>query len=161
MKKKNAADVIDNRYFELVQQFPLKQLESDAELDRATEIVNGLVDRGFENLTAGENAYLDVLSDLIEKYETAHHPIPDASPLDLLKFFIEERGTNQRAVAIGSRIAVSTMSELLAGRRQLNLEHIRKLADFFKIDPGTFVPRQRHPRTKDKKLTQRRHAGRN
>jgi len=162
MKKNNAATVIDNPYFELVRRFPLKPLESDAELDRATEIVNELVDRGFENLTAGEEAYLDVLSDLIEKYETARHPIPDASPIDMLKFFIEERGTNQRAVAMGSGIAVSTMSEILAGRRQMNLEHIRKLADFFKIDPGVFLPAPRQPQSRRKKQTpQRSHAGRN
>ena len=146
MKKKNAAaEVIDDSYFELVRRFPLKPIASDAELDRAVEIVNQLADRGFENLTAGEEAYLDVLSDLVEKYEKTHHPIPDASPVDMLKFFIQERGTNQRAVAIGSGIAVSTMSEILAGRRQMNLEHIRKLGGFFKIDPGVFLPRQRQP----------------
>lgn len=166
MKKKNAAEVIDNGYFELVRRFPLKPLGSDAELDRAIEIVNELVDRGFENLTTGEEAYLDVLSDLVEKYEKTHHPIPDASPVEMLKFFIEERRTNQRAVAIGSGIAVSTMSEILAGRRQMNLEHMQKLAGFFKIGAGMFLPRQHRPPTRSKtqgsqKGLSRHHAGRN
>ena len=143
MKKKKPAEVIDNGYFELVRRFPLKPVASDAELDGAIEVVNELVDRGFENLTTGEEAYLDVLSDLVEKYEKTHHPIPDASPVDMLKFFIEEHGTNQRAAAIGSGIAVSTMSEILAGRRQMNLDHVQKLAGFFKIDAGVFLPRPR------------------
>jgi len=119
MKKKNGGEIIDNAYFELVRRFPLKPIASDRELDRAIQTVNELVDRGFENLTHGEEAYLDVLSDLVEKYENAHHSIPDASPVEMLKFFIEDRNTNQRAVALGSGIATSTMSEILAGRRRM------------------------------------------
>ena len=162
MKKKKPAEVVDNSYFELVRRFPLKPIASDAELDRAIGVVNDLVDRGFENLTTGEEAYLDVLSDLVEKYEKTHHPIPDASPADMLKFFIEERGTSQRATALGSGIAVSTMSEILAGRRQMNLDHMEKLAAFFKIDVSLFLRRPLQTRTQlPKKRPTRDHAGRN
>ena len=84
---------------------------------------------------------MDVLPDLVEKYENTHHPILDASPVGMLKFFIEDRNTNQRAVALGSGIAVSTMSEILAGRRRLNLEHMQKIAAFFKVDITLFLPK--------------------
>lgn len=152
MKKKNAGEIIDNGYFELVRRFPLKPITSDAELNEAIGSVNELIDRGFENLTQGEEAYLDVLSDLVEKYENAHHPIPDASPVEMLKFFIEDRNSNQRAVALGSGIAVSTMSEILAGRRRMNLEHMQKLAAFFKIDVGVFLPKPKQPKTSSNKM---------
>lgn len=99
------------------------------------------MDRGIDNLTTGEDAYLDVLSDLVEKYETEHHPIPDASSLDVLKFLMEDRGTNQRAVALGSGIAVSTMSEIMARRRQVNLDHMQRLAAFFRVPVSVFVPK--------------------
>ena len=46
-------------------------------------------------IAEGEEAYLDVLSDLVKKYEDEHHPIPDASPAEVLKFLIEDRNTNQ------------------------------------------------------------------
>jgi HTH-type transcriptional regulator/antitoxin HigA len=93
-----------------------------------------------------------VLSDLVEKYETTHHPIPDASPVEMLKFFIEDRNTNQRAVALRSGIAVSTMSEILAGRRRMNLEHMHKLAAFFKVDVGVFLPKPKQPKTSSSKM---------
>jgi hypothetical protein len=32
------------------------------------------------------------------------------------------------------------MSEILAGRRRMNLEHIQKLSAFLKIDAGVFLP---------------------
>ena len=152
MKRKKAGEIIDNAYFELVRRFPLKPIASDAELNRAIENVNELVDRGFENLTHGEEAYLDVLSDLVEKYENTHHPIPDASPVEMLKFFIEDRQTNQRAVALSSGIAVSTMSEILAGRRRMNLEHMQKLAALFKIDVGVFLPKPKQPKKSSGKI---------
>lgn len=145
MGKKSSGAVVDDRYFELVRKFPLKSLQSEEELDRAIAVVNQLVDRGFENLSPGEEAYLDVLSDLVEKYEDEHHPIPEASPTGMIQFFMEDRQLSQRAVALGSGIAVSTMSEILAGRRQMNLEHMRKLATFFQVSVSLFLPGTKAP----------------
>ena len=64
MKKEKGGGLIDNRYFQLVRKFPLKAIASEEELDQAIEIVDGLIDRGFESLTPGEEAYLDVLSEI-------------------------------------------------------------------------------------------------
>jgi len=71
-----------------------------------------------------------------------------------MKFFIEDRNTSQRAVALGSGIAVSTMSEILAGRRRMNLEHMQKLAAFFKIDVGVFLPRPNQRKVSSSSKTQ-------
>ena len=130
---------LDKAYFELVRRFPLQTLASDKDLDAAIEVINLLVDRGFENLTAGEEAYLDVLSDIVEKYETEHHPIPDASPAKMLQFLIEDRKTNQRTVAKGAGIPTSTMSQLLSGQRELNINHIERLTAFFGVRPEVFI----------------------
>lgn len=132
---------LDNAYFELVRRFPLRSLESEKDLDAAIEIVNELVDRGFDNLTSGEEAYLDVLSDLVEKYESWNHPIPDVKPAEMLQFLIEDRKTTQRAVAKGSGIAISTMSQLLSGQREMNVDHMKRLGAFFGIDTAVFLPR--------------------
>jgi HTH-type transcriptional regulator / antitoxin HigA len=133
--------VAGNEYFELVRRFRLRRIRSDGELEKATEIIEELIVQ--EKLSADASDYLDVLSDLVAKYEEEHHPIPDANPVEVLQFFIQDRQTNQRAVAIGSGIATSTMSEILAGRRQMNLEHMKKVAAFFDVDVGVFLPREK------------------
>jgi len=74
--RKNAKDSSD-RYFELVRQFPLRPIRSDAELDRAIALLDSLVDR--EDLDPDESDYLDVLGDIVEKYEGQEHPIAPAS----------------------------------------------------------------------------------
>lgn len=131
--------VIDTEYLELVRHFPLRPLRSESDLKAAVQVIDDLIGRNTRSDAA--NDYLDVLSDLVERYEAAQHPIPDAAPIDVLKLLIDDRKTSQRAVAIGSGIQISTMSEILSGQRQINLEHIRKLAEFFKVDAAVFLPR--------------------
>jgi HTH-type transcriptional regulator/antitoxin HigA len=125
------------RYLELIRRFPLRPLTSEAELDQAIEIVDELIDQG--NRSHDENDYLDVLSDLVEKYETEHHPMPPVSDADMLRFLIENRETTQSKVAEETGIAVSTISEILAGKRGLNRRHIERLATYFHVNPSVFI----------------------
>ena len=84
-------------YMALVARFPLRPLRSERDLDRATKIANELAVRG--NLSRWEHDYLDVLSDLIEAYEAAHHPIPDLSGPEMLRHLLTERGISQASAA--------------------------------------------------------------
>lgn len=76
-------------YFELVRRFPLRPIESDAELERARTILNELLDR--DSLDRDRADYLDVLGDLIDKYEEAHHPLPPISEVEMLRHFLDTR----------------------------------------------------------------------
>jgi len=120
----------------LVRAFPLRPLRSEEELDRAIAVIDSLLDR--EDLDPAEADYLDVLADLVERYETEHDPIGDVSDADLLAHLIDARGVTQADVARGTRIAVSTISEVLSGKRTLSRTHIGKLARYFGVDPGVF-----------------------
>lgn len=151
MGRKTANATIDSGYFDLVRRFPLKPLRSEEDLDTALGIINELIDRGFEDLSPGEEAYLDVLSDLVEKYEEEQHPIPEATPAMMLQFFMEDRKLNQRAVARGSGIPASSISEVLAGRRQMTLDQMQKLGKFFGVSPALFMPEARKRRKTSRK----------
>jgi HTH-type transcriptional regulator/antitoxin HigA len=131
-KKRPARD----RYLELVRRFPLRPIRSDEELDRAIRTIDSLIDR--ENLEVEEKDYLDVLSDLVERYETEHHPISPLPDGELLQHLIETGGTTQAEVARGAGIAESTISEVIAGKRKLSRGHIGKLARYFGVQPGAF-----------------------
>ena len=56
-----------DRYLELIQQFPLRKIKSDDELDVATRVIHSLIDQ--DQLSPAEHDYLDVISDLVEEYE--------------------------------------------------------------------------------------------
>ncbi|AGA27796.1 helix-turn-helix domain-containing protein [Singulisphaera acidiphila] len=128
------------RYMELVAAFPLRPLRSEAQLDRAIKVVDGLIDQAKR--TKDEEDYLDVLGTLIEGYEEVHHPMGEVSGIGMLIHLMEARGVNQAGVSQGASLPLSTVSEILAGKRKLNVKHIKALSRFFKVAPGLFIDQQ-------------------
>src|SRR5438270_224710 len=127
----------EDRYLDLVRRFPLRPLRTDADLDAAVAVIDALIDRPA--LTAPEQDYLDVLSDLVEAYESATIPMRPVGDAELLRFLIEQKRVTQSAAAAGAGIAESTISEVLAGKRKLNRTQIAKLARYFHVEPGAFL----------------------
>ena len=127
----------EDRYLELVRRFPLRPLRTDADLDAAVAMIDSLIDQ--DTLSAPEQDYLDVLGDLVEAYEAEAVPIRPVSDADMLRFLIEQGGVTQAEVAKKARIAESTISEVLAGKRKLNRAQIGKLSRFFHVEPGAFT----------------------
>ncbi|HBI43571.1 MAG TPA: transcriptional regulator [Planctomycetales bacterium] len=136
MKTKRKGGGNQDIYLELVQRVPLRPIRSDDELDRAIEIVDELIDH--DERGADERDYLDVLSDLIERYEAEAHPIAAAPDALVLAHLIEAKGVSQADVAREAGIAESTISEVLVGKRNLNRAHIGRLARYFNVGPAAF-----------------------
>jgi HTH-type transcriptional regulator/antitoxin HigA len=127
----------EDRYLDLVRRFPLRPLRCDADLDAAAAVIDALIDR--PKLTAPEQDYLDVLSDLVEVYEAEGVPMRPVGDADLLRFLIEQKKVTQATAATGAGIAESTISEVLAGKRKLNRTQIAKLARYFHVEPSAFL----------------------
>jgi HTH-type transcriptional regulator / antitoxin HigA len=127
----------EDRYLDLIRRFPLRPLRTDADLDAAVTIIDDLIDR--DTLTAPEQDYLDVLSDLVEGYENETIPMRPVGDAELLRFLIKHKGITQTEAATGAGIAESTISEVLAGKRKLNRGQIAKLATYFQLNPGVFL----------------------
>lgn len=121
-------------YLDLVVKFPLTSLKSEEQFRDAQAVLDQLLAKG--NLTAGEEMYLDALSDLVATYEDAHYPIDAASDADMLRHLMEARGVTQAEIHRETGLAKSSISEVLAGRKAFSRQMIRKLADYFKIDVG-------------------------
>jgi HTH-type transcriptional regulator/antitoxin HigA len=127
------------RYFELVSEFPLRPLRSDRELDCAIEVIDRLLARG--RLASDEQDYLDVLADLVEKFEDERYPIEPVSGIDALRHLVESSGKTRAAIAAETCLPESTLSEILSGRRRLNTRHIGVLARYFRVSPALFFPK--------------------
>jgi HTH-type transcriptional regulator/antitoxin HigA len=125
-----------DRYLDLVCQFPLRPLRTDADLDAAIAVVDALIDRS--GLTAPEQDYLDVLSDLVEAYEDETIPMRPVGDAELLRFLVEQKSVTQAEAAAGSGIAESTISAVLGGKRKLHRGQIAKLARYYHVEPGAF-----------------------
>lgn len=128
-------------YFQLVRAFPLRPIHSDKELDRAIAVLLKLsVAQPPEKMDAGERDYLEALALLIEQFEQKRRDsiLPKSSPLDRLKFLMQERGMD--AVDLGRVLGNrSTASMILHGKRNLSTVLIRKLAEHFSVSPAIFI----------------------
>jgi HTH-type transcriptional regulator/antitoxin HigA len=67
------------------------------EYDRAVVQLNQLVDEVGDSPKDPRYRFIDTLSLLIEAYDEEHYPIPDASPIELLKFLMEQSANERRA----------------------------------------------------------------
>jgi HTH-type transcriptional regulator / antitoxin HigA len=124
-------------YLELVQRFPLRHLRSDRELKRAIKMIDTLIIRS--DLARGEQDYLDVLTDIVEKYEAENCPMSPVSDADMLRHLIEARGITQAQLSADVNIPMSSISEVLHGKKKLTRRHIGILAEYFRVDPGVFL----------------------
>ena len=125
-------------YLKLVIVFPIRPLRSDGELDEAIRVIDRLLSRK-KHLDEQEQGYLDSLSHEIRRYEEANVPMPAVSGAAMLRHLIDARDATLSEVALGTGIAVSTISSVLGDKRELNRRHIEKLAHFFGVAPGVFL----------------------
>ncbi len=116
---------------------PLLSIRNEREYKAAVKRLNGLLDEIGENEKHPLYGLLDTLSTLIQAYEVEHYPIPEADGPEVLRYLMEEQGLTQSDLPeVGSQ---GVVSEILSGKRQLNVRQIRLLAQRFNVSGAVFV----------------------
>ncbi len=117
----------------------LKVIRSTEDYEAALHRVASLMDAPAGSPEENE---LEVLATLVESYESEHFPIEPPSPIDAIKFRMEQGGLTQKDLVpfIGSR---SKVSEVLAGKRPLNLRMVRALHGGLGIPLASLVGKER------------------
>ena len=124
-------------YLDLVLKFPLASIKSEEQFQDAQAVIDDLLAKG--KLGAGEEMYLDALSDLVAAYEDVHYPIEPASDADMLRHLMEAKGVTQAELYRDTGLAKSSISEVLAGRKPFSRQMIRRLAGYFQVDVSVLV----------------------
>ncbi len=116
---------------------PLLSIHNEKEYNAAVKRLNELLDEIGDNEKHPLYTLLDTLGALISLYEEEHHPIPEVSGAEVLRFLMDEHGLRQSDLPeVGSQ---GVVSEVLNGRRELNIRQIRALAKRFKVSAAVFV----------------------
>ena len=120
---------------EMVRQGAPRLIHSDEELAEYTAALFDLTAKA--NPTPDEEEAIELLTLLIDRYESQHYPVPDAEAADVLRFLLDRNGLSQRDIAeeFGSE---STVSLVLSGKRALNRDHIARLSQRFNVSPAVF-----------------------
>lgn len=129
-------DELPKDYDGLVRLLMPRPIHDDVELSNALEFVDVMASH---KLTKGQDDYLDLISELIEKYESEHYPCDTSklTGLDVLRHLVE---IHQMSVSELGRILgdKSLGSRILSGKRAMSKAHIEKLSKHFKVAPGVF-----------------------
>ena len=85
-----------------------------------------------------EKELAELLTVLIDEYETRRYPIPQASPQQTLRHLMEARDLTQKDLwkVFGSR---GIASEVFHGKRAVSRAQAKKLADFFRVGVELFI----------------------
>lgn len=113
--------------------------QNHAEYEKLANMLDELLDIVGGNESHELMGLVDVISHMILMYDECHQKhLQQASGIDALKFLMEQHKLDQSDLKneIGSQ---GVVSEILNGKRQLNLSHIKKLALRFGVKPATFI----------------------
>lgn len=116
---------------------PLLTIRNEREYDQAIERLNGLLDEIGTDERHPLYGRLDTLGTIIDAYEERHHPIPESSGAEVFRYLMEKHALTQSDFPeVGSQ---GVVSEILSGKRELNVRQIRALARRFHVSPAAFV----------------------
>lgn len=80
---------------------------------------------------------LDIVSDLVWKYEQQNHAIEPALPKDVLRFLTEARALKQ--ADLSALVPQGNLSAILAGKRKISAALAARFAKFFGVSAAVFV----------------------
>jgi len=105
--------------------------------NKLVSLLNTLIDEVGNNEKHPLASLMETIGSLIETYESRYINEIEGNPADTLKALMEEHGLKQSDLSAISSQGV--VSEILSGKRQLNVRQIRMLSKHFKVSPAVFV----------------------
>ena len=114
-------------------------IRNERDYSRMNKLMNSILEQVGDDENHELADLLDVVSTLVGEYEARHHPrLPAAEPREVLKFLMEEHNLKQVDLTddLGTQ---SVVSEILTGKRDINIRQARALAKRFRVSPVVFI----------------------
>ncbi len=110
---------------------------TEAEYNNLVTLLDNLIDEVKENEEHPLSSLMETVGSLIESYEDDNCQTNLGTPLEALSFLIKEHGVKQTELTeVGSQ---GVVSEVLTGKRNLNIRQIKELSSRFNVSPLVFM----------------------
>lgn len=107
------------------------------EYEQLVELLDEITDIVRDDETHPLAKMMDVIGVLVENYEDEHLPEPEGDPISVLKYLMEEYELKQVDLSeLGSQ---GVVSEILNGKRDLNLRQVKALSERFQVPVSVFI----------------------
>jgi len=136
---KTTAEKLPGRFKALVQLMSPQAIIDDVQYENTVEMIDCLMASG--KLTKGQEIYLETMVQLVQAYEAQNHAIETANlgGTDALRQLLDENDMSASDMARLLGVHASMGSKILKGERSLTVEHLRRLADRFKVRIELFM----------------------
>ena len=128
----------ERKYGRLLARTLPRAIETESDYERSLEDVNRLMSKSEDDLTPEEDALLELLFTLVEKYEASRFELNASTPRGILLELMEARQVKPRDLwkALGSKGATS---EVLNNKRGISKAQAKALGEFFHVSPELFI----------------------
>ncbi len=110
---------------------------TEAEYNNLVTLLDNLIDEVKENEEHPLSSLMETVGSLIESYEDDNCQTNLGTPLEALSFLMKEHGVRQTELTeVGSQ---GVVSEVLTGKRNLNIRQIKELSSRFNVSPLVFI----------------------
>ena len=110
---------------------------TEAEYLRISALLDLVADEVGERDSHPLASMMETLGALVDAYEREHVRELPSVPAAVLRLLMDEHGLNQSDLPeVGSQ---GVVSEILRGRRQLNVRQVRALSERFGVSPAAFI----------------------
>ncbi len=110
---------------------------SEKDYQALVKALDTLIDEVGNNQNHKLAPVMETIGNLIENYEAQEYKIKESSPVEALKYLMQEHGLKQSDLKeIGSQ---GVVSEILTGKRTLNIEQVKKISNKFHVSPLVFI----------------------
>jgi len=110
---------------------------SEKDYNTLVKTLDSLIDEVGNDQNHKLAPVMETIGNLIENYEVQEYKINESSPIEALKYLMQEHGLKQSDLKeIGSQ---GVVSEILTGKRTLNIEQVKKISNKFHVSPLVFI----------------------
>jgi len=110
---------------------------NEKDYNKLVNLLDSLIDEVGNNENHPLTSLMETIGSLIETYESQYINRIEGDPIDALNDLMEEHGLKQLDLSeIGSQ---GVVSEILSGKRQLNIRQIKILSKRFNVSPAVFI----------------------
>jgi HTH-type transcriptional regulator / antitoxin HigA len=128
---------VPKTYKGLMAMHMIRPIHDRVDAENATEMIFLL---SGHRLNREQADYLDMLSDVFEKWESDQFPIHEERGGALIKLVLESRNETGRDFAARIGVDPSLASRILNGTRNLTAEQISKVARHYGLNPTYLLP---------------------
>jgi len=105
--------------------------------NKLVNLLDNLIDEVGNNENHPLTSLIETIGSLIGTYESQYINEIEGTPIDALNALLAEHGLKQSDLSeIGTQ---GVVSEILSGKRQLNVRQIKMLSKRFKVSPAVFI----------------------